>query len=133
MASVKLKTTYVFFFASSIIWLSLFFYVCFPSGVWATQIRFPNSSVFVLFFGSATVATISCTVIGLDYMGLNFKLRQGPGTAPQTPKYFANVAISQSADAVSIQEVDIQNPARQEDTVEFSVLPQLKKNRQLNS
>ncbi len=70
MTSMKTKAVYGLLISSFVVWIASFFSVCFPSGVWATPIRFPDSLSFGIFFGSATIAAVSTMVIGMEYMGL---------------------------------------------------------------
>lgn len=125
MASSKLKAIYAVFFSSLIVWLSVFFIICFSSGVWSTPIRFPNTSVFVLFFGSAIVAVASCLAIGLNYIGLVLKLERTPANTAPTSRPPTNASVSPLPNTASIKEAGLQDPTRQEDTVNLFALPQL--------
>jgi hypothetical protein len=107
MASKKLKAAYILFLASFLVWLSVFFSVCFPSGAWSTPIKFPNSSLFMLFFGSAMVATVSCLAIGLDYIRHDFMLKHRPKAVSQTSKLLGALQPSQRAGAVRIKENEL--------------------------
>jgi hypothetical protein len=133
MASTKLKTAYVFFFASFLAWLSLFFYVCFPSGVWSTPVRFPNSSSFMLFFGSAIVAVVSCLVIGLNHMGLGLRLKSRSEEAPQTSNLNTTIAVSQPASSLCVREDELQVSTDGEERPTILVLPQLEEEQQASS
>jgi len=74
MVSKTNKILYSLFFLSFGIWFTLLFYVCFPNGTLAIPIRFQNSLTLASFMVSAGIAALSCGIIGLIYMGLNFEL-----------------------------------------------------------
>ena len=125
MASTKLKAAYVLFLASFLVWLSVFFSVCFPSGAWSIPIRFPNSSLFMLFFGSAMVATVSCLAIGLDYIRHDFRLKHNPKDVPQTSKLFGTFQLSQRAGAVSMKGNELRVSVKEAGKTDILVFPLL--------
>jgi hypothetical protein len=131
MASMKLKIAYVCFFASFVIWLSLFFYICFPSGVWSTPIRFPDSSSFILFFGSAIVAVVSCLLISLNNIGLYSKLRTRSKEVPETP-YLNTPTVSQISSDFRLEKEE-PTVSIQEEKHRIIVLPQLEEKQEVPS
>jgi hypothetical protein len=69
--------------------------------VWSNPIRFPDVSVYALFFGSSIVAAFSCFIIGLDYIGLGLKPKHKPKQArpirkPQTVELQARLETAVS-------------------------------------
>lgn len=74
MASKKLKTIYGLFFFSFLIWLFVIVSLYFQSENWITS-GFSNSYLFLLFFGSSITATISSSIIALNYLGLGRKFK----------------------------------------------------------
>ncbi|HEX9861774.1 MAG TPA: hypothetical protein VGB11_00660 [Candidatus Bathyarchaeia archaeon] len=125
MASVKLKTAYVLFLISFFVWLSILLSVFFPAGTLANPVSFPNSSLLMLFCGSVIVASISCIIIGVDYSGLNFKLKQRPKNITHAPRLPKTIPVSQSANNADAKETQLQDSTQQEDTVSILVPPQL--------
>jgi flagellar biogenesis protein FliO len=125
MASMKLKTAYVLALISFFIWLSILLSVFFPAGTLANPVSFPNSSLLMLFCGSAIIASVSCIIIGVDYLGLNFKLKQRPKNITQAPRLPKNIPISQSANNADAKEAQLQDSTQQEDTISILVPPQL--------
>jgi hypothetical protein len=124
MTSTKLKTAYVLFLISSFVWLSVLLMVCFPSGHWPVPVRFPNSSMLMLFLGSAVVAAVSCSIIGLEYLGLDFKFRQRSKEIPQAAGLTKTIPLLQQVNAGSIEEAKNQTSMPQEEPVTVLV-PQL--------
>jgi hypothetical protein len=115
MASMKLKATYALFLSSSLIWFSLILVACCLSGVWSNPVRFPNDSSLLLFLGSGVIASLSCFVIGLDYLGLSFKPKCKQANISHT-EIKRNIPISQRTNATSKHELD--------ETLQILVLPQ---------
>jgi hypothetical protein len=72
MAGAILKIAYFSFIFSLITWLMLLFSSGFSNGILATQIGFPNSSTLTAFMVSGGAVGISCGIIGLNYLGINF-------------------------------------------------------------
>lgn len=134
MTSTMLKAAYVLFLTSFFVWLSVLVSVGFPSGIWSTPIRFPNSSLFMLFFGSAIVAAVSCLVIGLDYMRLDFRLKHRPRQSPQNSKLCATIPLSQLAIVPSGKEKEeLLVSADEDEAISILVLPQLEEEQETNS
>jgi hypothetical protein len=75
MACAIIKIAYFSFIFSLITWLVLLFSSRFSNGILATQIGFPNSSTLTAFMVSGGIAGISCGIIGLNYLGINFNLK----------------------------------------------------------
>jgi len=125
MASIKLKTAYMLFLVSFFVWLSAVLIVSFPFGVWSNPARFPSSSMLALMLGSAIVATVSCLIIGFDYLGLNFKPNRRPKSVPQTPKLTTHIPVSQQAKAAGTIEAELHDSTQPEDAVSILVPPQL--------
>ncbi len=84
MASTKIKTAYFLFVLFFVIWFTVMWLTCFPSGTWANPVRFFNVFALALFLVSGGIAAVSCAVIGIDYLGINFRL--GHGDSVQIPK-----------------------------------------------
>ena len=130
MTLTKLKIAYAFFFASFMIWLSLFFYVCFPSGVWSTPIRFPDSSLFISFFGSAFVAVVSCLLIGLNHIGLFPKLKSKSKESPKTLGLNTTM-VSQISSDLRTKEKEPKVHTAEEENPGAIVLPQLEEEQEV--
>jgi hypothetical protein len=130
MNSKTIKAAYLLFTVPIFVWISLLLSVCFPYGSLAVPIRFPNSSMSALFFGSAAVAAASCFLIGLNYVGLDLKIRQRPKQVLRTSKTSATVPVSRLANVVSMQEADLQI-STQEDT-SILILPHLEEEQLAN-
>src|SRR3990170_1722513 len=77
MSPKQAKFAYFLFFSCFTVWLALILSVCFPSGRWITPIIFPNYFILVLFIGSAVLSSMPAMFIGLDFLGINFKIRKG--------------------------------------------------------
>jgi predicted transcriptional regulator len=75
MACAIIKIAYFSFIFSLITWLVLLFSNRFSNIILATQIGFPNSSTLTAFMVSGGIAGISCGIIGLNYLGINFNLK----------------------------------------------------------
>jgi len=100
MTSTKIKAAYFLFLVFFSIWVTVLWLTCFPSGAWANPVRFPNILMLTLFMVSGSVAAVSCAVIGIDYLGIDFGLRHG--NSVQIPKN-QSLAI-QECPALVIQE-----------------------------
>jgi hypothetical protein len=116
MTSMKMKAVYGLLISSFVVWIASFFSVCFPSGVWSTPIRFPDSLSFGVFFGSATVAAVSTMVIGMEYVGLISWLKcRNRKTHFSLLKQDGNIqlsAISSIAEANSISDSTSEEPVK---------------------
>jgi hypothetical protein len=124
MASMRIKTAYLLFLISFVVWLSVLLSVYFPSGEWSNPTRFPNLSLYTLFFGSAIVAAVSCFMIGFDYVGLNLKFRHRPRQVPLTSKPHTTVPQLQVANSASAQEPELRASAQEEETTGIFILQQ---------
>lgn len=134
MTSTMLKAAYVMFLTSFFVWLSVLVSVAFPSGIWSTPITFPNSSLFMLFFGSAIVAAASCLVIGLDYMKLDFRLKHRPRHFPQNSKLHATIPLSQLAIVPGGKEKEeLPVSADEDEAISILVLPQFEEEQEADS
>jgi hypothetical protein len=127
MASKTINAAYLLFTVSIFVWLSALLSVCFPSGSWAVPIRFLDSSIFALFFGSAAVAAASCFLIGLNYIGLDFKIRQRSQQVLRTSKSSATVAVSRLGNVASMQEADFPVFTQEDETTGIIIVPPLEK------
>src|SRR3990170_2422011 len=76
MSPKQAKFAYFLFFSCFTVWLALILSVCFPSGRWITPIIFPNYFILALFIGSSVLSSIPAMFIGLDFLGINFKIRK---------------------------------------------------------
>lgn len=73
MASTKIEVAYFFFFVFFSIWVTLLWLTCFPSGTWANPVRFSNVSMLTLFMVSGSASAVSCAIIGINYLRIDFR------------------------------------------------------------
>jgi len=77
MTPKQARLAYLLFFSCFTVWLILIISVYLPSGGWITPIIFADNFMLILFLGSAVLSSIPAMFIGLDFLGIDFKLRQG--------------------------------------------------------
>ena len=121
---MKTKAAFAVFLPSFSIWLYVLISVCFPSGTWANPVRFPNSSLFALFFGAATIAAASGLILGLNYMGLDFKVRSVSRGISQSPSQSTTVSVPKMAKTISTTVTEVQDSTPQEKTMSIVMPPQ---------
>ena len=127
MASMKKKAAYLLSTASFFVWVFVLLSVCFPYGALSNQINFPNQFMFNLFFGSAIIVAVFCFLIGLNFLGFNFKIKQRRLHFPRPSKPSISIQSSQLTSEIRTNEAK-PNVESQKDPTEFFTLPQLEKN-----
>src|SRR3972149_3070187 len=70
------KLAYVLFFSCFAVWLALIPSISFLSDGETTPTIFPNHFMLALFIGSAVLSSIPAMFIGLDFLGIEFKVRK---------------------------------------------------------
>ena len=77
MTPKQAKLAYFLFFSCFTIWVVMILSVYFPSGTWTTPMIFSNNFMFSIFIVSAVLSSIPAMFLGLDFLGIGFRLRQG--------------------------------------------------------
>jgi len=77
MTPKQAKLAYFLFFSCFAVWLALILSVGFLSDGETTPIIFSNNFMLTIFLGSAVLSSIPAMFIGLDFLGIDFRLRQG--------------------------------------------------------
>jgi hypothetical protein len=77
MTPKQAKLAYFLFFSCFTVWIVLILSVYFPIGTWITPRIFSNNFMLSIFIGSAVLSSIPAMFIGLDFLGVDFRLRQG--------------------------------------------------------
>jgi hypothetical protein len=77
MTPKQAKLAYFLFFSCFTIWIALILSVGFLSDGETTPIIFSNNFMLTIFLGSAVLSSIPAMFIGLDFLGIDFRLRQG--------------------------------------------------------
>jgi len=75
----------------------------------------------MLFLGCGIVAAVSCSIIGLSYLGLGFKFRQGNKELPKASTMSKTIPIMQHVGDESAEEAELQESVPQEEPVTILV------------